>query len=103
MRKPHRPASGSSGHPGGRGPGLGQLARGPRSASADDPDARVLGGWFRAGAVGQGRRRGLWQTSLEPPWEFRSRRWTEAGSQAPGGCAIKGNINRQGELIYHTP
>ena len=47
--------------------------------------------------------RGLWQTSLEPPWEFRKRRWAEAGSKAPGGCAIKGNISRKGERIYHTP
>lgn len=47
--------------------------------------------------------RGLWRTTLEPPWAFRARRWTEAGSQAPGGCAIKGNISRKGEKIYHTP
>lgn len=47
--------------------------------------------------------RGLWQTVLEPPWAFRARRWAEAGSQAPGGCAIKGNVSRQGEKIYHTP
>ena len=47
--------------------------------------------------------RGLWKTSLEPPWEFRTRRWAEAGSKAPGGCAIKGNISRKGERIYHTP
>ena len=40
---------------------------------------------------------------LEPPWAFRARRWAEAGSKAPGGCAIKGNINREGEKIYHTP
>jgi hypothetical protein len=47
--------------------------------------------------------RGLWQATLEPPWEFRKRRWAEAGSKAPGGCAIKGNISREGERIYHTP
>ena len=46
--------------------------------------------------------RGVWGTKFEPPWVFRARRWAEAGSQAPGGCAIKGNISRKGEKIYHT-
>ena len=55
------------------------------------------------GGEGQGRRRGLWQTTLESPWEFRKRRWAESGSKAPGGCAIKGNVSREGERIYHTP
>jgi hypothetical protein len=49
-----------------------------------------------------GKRR-LWRTVLEQPWEFRARRWAEAGSTAPGGCAIKGNLSRKGERIYHTP
>lgn len=48
-------------------------------------------------------KRGLWRTVLEPPWAFRARRWAKAGSEAPGGCAIKGNISRKGERIYHTP
>ena len=47
--------------------------------------------------------RGLWRTTFEPPWDYRARRWQEAGSKAPGGCAIKGNISRKGERIYHTP
>jgi hypothetical protein len=47
--------------------------------------------------------RGLWRTTFEPPWAFRARRWAEAGSEAPGGCAIKGNISRKGERICHTP
>ena len=50
-----------------------------------------------------GHRCGLWRTTFEPPWVFGSRRWGEAGSQAPGGCAIKGNISRKGERIDHTP
>ena len=48
-------------------------------------------------------RRGPWRTVFEPPWAFRARRWAEAGSQAPGGCAITGNISRKGERIQHTP
>jgi endonuclease YncB( thermonuclease family) len=46
---------------------------------------------------------GLWQTDFEPPWEYRARRWDVATQEAPEGCPIKGNINRDGERIYHTP
>ena len=46
---------------------------------------------------------GLWQTEFEPPWEYRAKRWEVAAQEAPDGCPIKGNINRQGERIYHTP
>jgi endonuclease YncB( thermonuclease family) len=46
---------------------------------------------------------GLWQTDFEPPWEFRDKRWTTAAQEAPDGCPIKGNINEDGERIYHTP
>ena len=51
----------------------------------------------RAGSIG------LWQTDFEPPWEYRAKRWEVAAQQAPDGCPIKGNINRGGERIYHTP
>jgi endonuclease YncB( thermonuclease family) len=46
---------------------------------------------------------GLWQTDFEPPWEYRAKRWTTAAQEAPDGCPIKGNINEDGERIYHTP
>jgi endonuclease YncB( thermonuclease family) len=48
-------------------------------------------------------RAGLWQTSFEPPWEYRAERWRVAAQEAPKGCPIKGDINREGERIYHTP
>jgi endonuclease YncB( thermonuclease family) len=47
--------------------------------------------------------RGLWQTTFEAPWHYRAHRWEVAAQEAPGGCAIKGNINQDGERIYHTP
>ena len=47
--------------------------------------------------------RGLWQTTFETPWEYRAHRWEVAAQEAPEGCPIKGNINRDGERIYHTP
>jgi endonuclease YncB( thermonuclease family) len=48
-------------------------------------------------------RAGLWQTEFEPPWEYRAQRWEVAAQEAPEGCPIKGNMNRDGERIYHTP
>ena len=47
--------------------------------------------------------RGLWQTTFEAPWDYRAHRWEVAAQRAPEGCAIKGNINSDGERIYHTP
>lgn len=47
-------------------------------------------------------RLGIWQGSNEPAWDYRARRWAEAEAQAPGDCAIKGNISRHGR-IYHLP
>jgi endonuclease YncB( thermonuclease family) len=46
---------------------------------------------------------GLWSTDFEPPWAYRAHRWDVAIQQAPEDCPIKGNINRDGERIYHTP
>ena len=48
-------------------------------------------------------RLGVWQAETQPPWAFREDRWGRAVAEAPGGCPIKGNINRDGERIYHTP
>lgn len=49
-------------------------------------------------------RRGIWQGEAAPPWEYRADRWARAAEEAPRrGCPIKGNINRKGERIYHTP
>jgi endonuclease YncB( thermonuclease family) len=48
-------------------------------------------------------RRGLWQTTFEPPWEYRAARWKVAVQEAPEGCPIKGNISLEGKRIYHTP
>jgi endonuclease YncB( thermonuclease family) len=46
---------------------------------------------------------GLWRTDFGPPWEYRAQRWEVAAREAPEGCPIKGNINREDERIYHTP
>lgn len=45
---------------------------------------------------------GIWQGDATPPWEFRRLTWTGAEQEAPGGCAIKGNVTRNGQ-IYHMP
>jgi endonuclease YncB( thermonuclease family) len=47
---------------------------------------------------------GIWRAETEPAWEFREKRWRSFGGEAPDpNCPIKGNINNQGERIYHPP
>lgn len=47
---------------------------------------------------------GIWQTHTTPAWDYRSQGWERAAEASPReGCPIKGNINRDGERIYHTP
>ncbi len=51
--------------------------------------------------------RGIWTGSernrfAQPAWEYRRKRWANASDVAPNGCAIKGNISRNGR-IYHAP
>jgi endonuclease YncB( thermonuclease family) len=47
---------------------------------------------------------GIWGAENIPPWEFRAQRWERAAAASPRpGCPIKGNINRDGDRIYHTP
>lgn len=45
---------------------------------------------------------GIWQGEATPAWEFRAGRWAAAEGEAPSGCAIKGNVTRNGR-IYHMP
>jgi endonuclease YncB( thermonuclease family) len=45
---------------------------------------------------------GIWQGEAMPAWEWRHREWTAAEAGAPNGCAIKGNVSRNGR-IYHMP
>lgn len=47
---------------------------------------------------------GIWQGEAETPWQYRENRWERAAAASPrAGCPIKGNINRKGERIFHTP
>jgi endonuclease YncB( thermonuclease family) len=46
---------------------------------------------------------GVWQADTATAWDWRASAWERAVAEAPGGCPIKGNINRDGERIYHTP
>lgn len=48
-------------------------------------------------------KRGVFAAKNIPPWDFRAGRWGEAEKEAAKGCAIKGNVNRGGERIYHMP
>ncbi len=49
---------------------------------------------------------GIWQAPTEPAWDYRAdERAAIVDNQPapPGDCLIKGNINRDGERIYHLP
>jgi endonuclease YncB( thermonuclease family) len=46
---------------------------------------------------------GVWQADTATAWDWRASAWERAVAEAPRGCPIKGNINRAGERIYHTP
>jgi endonuclease YncB( thermonuclease family) len=53
-------------------------------------------------------RRGIWSGPFTPPWEWRrisdDAPFAEPPrSTPPGECRIKGNMNRNGERIYHLP
>lgn len=45
---------------------------------------------------------GIWQGEAQPAWAFREQRWQVAETDAPKGCAIKGNVTANGP-IYHMP
>lgn len=45
---------------------------------------------------------GIWQGEAQPAWDYRHQRWSSVESSAPAGCAIKGNITKNGR-IYHMP
>ena len=53
-------------------------------------------------AEARAARRGVFASTNDPPWVYRSRQWASAEQQAPTGCAIKGNVTRNGR-IYHMP
>lgn len=47
---------------------------------------------------------GVWQGAPQAPWDYRADRWERAAETSPRtGCPVKGNINAEGERIYHTP
>jgi endonuclease YncB( thermonuclease family) len=65
--------------------------------------ARYSDDYVAEEARAQSAQIGIWQAENTPAWEWRSQAWQRAVAASPDGCPIKGNINRQGEKIYHTP
>ncbi len=71
--------------------------------------ARYSDAYVEAEAAARAARIGLWQGAADAPWDHRAGRRGPAGTDgfAPaagnGVCAIKGNISRGGERIYHLP
>lgn len=58
--------------------------------------------YVREEAEARSARRGIWQGTSVPAWEYRAQRWAGVEQQAPQGCAIKGNVTAHGK-IYHMP
>jgi endonuclease YncB( thermonuclease family) len=58
--------------------------------------------YVREEALARVEHLGIWQGESQPAWEYRARRWASAEPQAPEGCAIKGNVTKNGR-IYHMP
>lgn len=48
-------------------------------------------------------RGGMWSGEFVAPWDWRQGARVEEPAVTPATCAIKGNINRGGERIYHVP
>lgn len=49
-------------------------------------------------------KRGIWQAANQTAWDYRARSWDRAEAATPErDCPIKGNINSEGQRIYHTP
>ena len=46
---------------------------------------------------------GMWRGDFIPPWDWRRGVRFEPGGATSTSCAIKGNIARDGERIYHIP
>ena len=64
---------------------------------------RYSNDYVRVESDARAARRGVFQADTQTPWDFRAARWQFASSDAPQGCAIKGNVNAKGERIYHMP
>lgn len=52
-------------------------------------------------AAAKNEARGLWSGAVTAPGDYR--KVAKRGTQAPKGCAIKGNISAKGKRIYHMP
>lgn len=53
-------------------------------------------------AAARAERIGIWQAETQTAWDYRATRWTAEVPRAPEGCAIKGNVTKNGR-IYHMP
>jgi endonuclease YncB( thermonuclease family) len=53
--------------------------------------------------VARANKVGIWRKACTPAWDYRAARWQVGASDAPRGCAIKGNISKRGERLYHMP
>ncbi len=85
-----------------------------RNGNALDWPRYSNGAYADGQATAEAAMTGIWSGSFEAPWDWRAtvRNAEAAGEKsstkslrlvAPTNCRIKGNINGQGEHIYHVP
>lgn len=84
-----------------------------RNGHAVDYRQYSRGAYADAEASARAAQRGVWAGRFQNPWEWRAAQREPARSSAAvapagagaasGGCTIKGNINAEGERIYHRP
>lgn len=65
-------------------------------------EAGLFAAYGRQEQDARNARRGIWKGTVERPEEFRARHIQAAAKSAPGGCTIKGRVQR-GEKIYVVP
>lgn len=69
---------------------------------------RYSADYIRDEEIARERRSGAWDGNFTPPTNYRAGETAGVASAQrttadAGSCAIKGNINREGERIYHMP
>lgn len=59
--------------------------------------------YIDAELAAKARQSGMWRSTFVPPWDWRRGKRLGQAANDNRECAIKGNVSRKGERIYHLP